>query len=140
VKPSTVVIAITLATAVVIAGCGRPVPTTSVEKPAVPATLPGARPEDEQLLDEMKLGWLNAAQVWYDAGNTDLSLMHVKLQRIDEARQSLRALEEERRRFLAVDEVQYRYGQSDPFALNHALRMIENARQEILASIDAELW
>ncbi len=139
-RSSILVTAVVLAAVAVIAGCGRPAPTTSAEGPEAPATLPEARLEDELLLDEMKLGWLNAAQAWYDAGNTDLSLMHVQLQRVEEARQSLRALEKERRRFLAASEVQYRLAQFDPFALNHALQMIENDRQRVLDSIDAELW
>ena len=134
-KTSIVVMTIALVTAAVIAGCGRPVPTTPAEKPKPTAAWPSAKPEDEQLLDEMKLGWLNAAQAWYDAGKTDLSMMHIQLLRIEEARQSLRALEEERCRFLAAGEVQYLSGHCDPFALNHALQMIENSRLQVLASI-----
>ena len=136
----SIVIAVALAIAAVVAACSKPAPNASREQPEVPATWPSARPEDEQLLDEMKLGWLNAAQASYDAGKTDLSLMHDQLQRVEAARQSLRALEKERQTFLAAGEVQYLSGQCDPFALNHALQMIENARQKILDSIEAELW
>ena len=134
----SITVAVALAIAAVIAGCSRPAPTTPLEQPEVPATSPSARPEDEQLLDEMQLGWLAAAQGWYDAGKTDLSLFHNELQRVEAARESLRTLERERQVFLAASEVQYLSGQFDPFALNHALQMIENARLEVLASIGAE--
>ena len=56
--------------------------------------------------------------------------MHIQLQRIAEARQSLRALEEERSRFLAAGEMQYLSGHCHPDALNHTLQMIENAETE----------
>ena len=136
----SIIVAVGLAIAAMAVGCGHPAPTTADERPQASITWHTARPEDEQLLDEMKLGWLNAAQASYDAGKTDLSLMHIQLQRIEEARQSLRALEEERSRFLAAGEVQYLSGYCDPFALNHALQMIENARQNILAGVTEGTW
>ncbi len=132
---SIMVAAIALPTAAVVVACGSGAPTTVGEKPHASVTWPSAKPEDEQLLDEMRLCWLAVAQAQYDAGNTDLSSMHVQLERVEQARQSLRQLEEERRRFLAAAEVQYRFNQSDPFALNHSLQMIDNARLEVLASV-----
>jgi hypothetical protein len=123
-----------LSVAAAVIGCGRPAQIARDEKPQVSAPEQTARSEDEQLLDQMTLCWLNVAQAHYDSGNTDLSFMQSQLQRVEDARQSLRALEQERRRFLAAGETLYLNNQFDPFAFNHALQMIENARQDILAS------
>ncbi len=126
--------------AALVIGCGRPAPATVVEKPQTPVTLPSASPEDEQLLDEMRLCWLAVAQAQYDSGGTNLLAMHIQLERVEQARKSLWQLEEEKRRFLAAAELQYRSNQLDPFALNHSLQMIENSRQEILADITKGLY
>jgi hypothetical protein len=119
-----------------IAGCGRGAPTdSSVAATAQHAFAHGPRPMDAARLAEARSYVANAMETWYMAGQTDFSYFDAQLARIEDAEESLSALEAERRKTMEVSDAFSSTGQADPFALNHELDRIGMARKDVLAEI-----